>query len=87
MVSYFCQYMSVHVGPGVLFFFFFFFFFYYYYLFYFGYPFGLAYFLGKKLSFWLSACSVLIVVPCLKCVLLSLLCLGRKVFGNFIDSW
>ena len=25
MVSYFCHYMSVHVGPGVLFFFFFFF--------------------------------------------------------------
>ena len=24
---------------------------------------------------------------CFKCVLLSLWCLGRKVFGNYIDSW
>ena len=31
--------------------------------FYFGYPF--VHFLGNELSFWLSACSVLIVVPLL----------------------
>ena len=34
---------------------------------------------GRKLSFWLSACSTFIVVPLL-------LCLGRKVLCNFIDS-
>ena len=41
---------------------------------------------GKKLSCWLSACSVLIVVPLLW-VLLSLWCHGRKVLGSCIDSW
>ena len=37
---------------------------------------------GKKLSFWLSAYSVLIVVP----FLCSLWCLGWKVLGNCIDT-
>ena len=58
MVYYFCHCMSIHVyilgeifvlDSRLAFFFFFFFFF----------------FFGKKLSFWLSACSVLIVVPLL----------------------
>ena len=34
-----------------------------------------------------SQCSVLIVVPCFKCVFLSLWCRGWKVSGNCIDSW
>ena len=42
--------MSLHACPGECF--------------YFGQPFGQ--FFGKKLSFWLSACSVLIVVPLLE---------------------
>ena len=41
---------------------------------------------GKELSFWLSACSVLIVVPLFKYVLISLWCLGRKVLDNCIDT-
>ena len=66
--------MSLHVCLGDFFFFFFFFFS------------RLAIF-WKKLSFWLSACSVLIMVP-----LLSVLkffpfgVLERKMSGNCIDS-
>ena len=40
---------------------------------------------GKKLSFWLSACSVLIVVP-LSVLFFPFVVLERKVLGNFIDS-
>ena len=47
-------------------------------------PFG-HFFFGKKLSFWLSACSVLIVVHCFTCVLFSFWCLGWKVLGNCIN--
>ena len=43
---------------------------------------------GKKLSFWLSACSVLIVVPLLyvSASFFPFVVLERKVFGNCIDS-
>ena len=41
----------------------------------------------KKLSFWLSACSILIVVPLLKYFkLFAFGVLERKVLGNFINS-
>ena len=51
MVYYFCHCMSLHVCSGDFFF-------------YFCYSQFTNYF-GKKLSFWLSACSILIVVPLL----------------------
>ena len=41
---------------------------------------------GNKLSFWLSACIVLIVVP-LVCASLSFGVLERKVLGNCIESY
>ena len=46
----------------------------------------LANYFGKNLPFWLSACSVLTVVPFFKCVLLSLSCIERMVLGNCNDS-
>ena len=49
MVYYFCHCMSLHVCPVEIFIL----------------DSRLANYLGKKLSFWLSACSVLIVVPLL----------------------
>ena len=51
VVYYLCQYMSLHVLPGERF--------------VFSLDSRLAKCLVKKLSFWLSACSVLIVVPLL----------------------
>ena len=50
MVYYFCHCMSLHVCPSEIFIIL---------------DSCLASFLGKKRSFWLSACSVLIVVPLL----------------------
>ena len=50
MVYYFCQCVSLHVCPGD---------------FCFILDSRLANFLGKELSFWLSTCSVLIVMPLL----------------------
>ena len=49
MVYYFCHCMSLHVCPGEIFIL----------------DSRLASFLGKELSFWLSACSILIVLPLL----------------------
>ena len=50
MVYYFCHYMSLHVCPGEMFIL----------------DSRLAECLGKKLSFWISFCYVLIVVPLLE---------------------
>ena len=61
-IFYVCQCMSLHVCLGDFFLFL---------------NSRLAIF-WKKLTFWLSACSVLIMVPLLKCVLLSLWCLGTE---------
>ena len=49
MVSYICHCMSLHVCPGERFIL----------------DSSLANYLGKQLSFWLSACSVLVVVSLL----------------------
>ena len=69
MIYHFCHCITLHVWPDD---------------FFFILDSRLANYFGKKLSFWLSAYSVLIVVPSL--YVRPSFPLVRKVLGNYIDS-
>ena len=69
MVFYFCHCLCLRVCPGEIL----------------SLDSRLASYLGKTLFFWLSACSVLIVVPLLKVRPSFSWYLGQKVLGNCID--